>query len=44
MTEPQAPKVAIWLRVLSGLIIALMLAALLYAGVIGLINFPRIGV
>jgi hypothetical protein len=44
MTESRAPKVATWLRVLSGLMIALMLAALLYASVIGLINFPRIGV
>ena len=44
MTEPQTPKVATWLPVLSGLIIALMLAGLVYAGVIGLINLPRIGV
>lgn len=44
MTEPQAPKIASWLHILSGLIIALMLAALLYASIIGLINFPRIGV
>ena len=33
-----------WLRVLSGLIIVLILVSLLYASVIGLINFQRIGV
>jgi hypothetical protein len=44
MTEPAPPKAAIWLQLLSGLIIALMLAALIYTGVIGLINLARIGV
>jgi hypothetical protein len=33
-----------WLRILSGLTIALILAAVLYAGAIGLVNFWRIGV
>jgi hypothetical protein len=33
-----------WLRILSGLIIALIVVALLYAGVIALMNLPRIGV
>jgi hypothetical protein len=33
-----------WVGVLSGLIIALIVAALLYAGAIGLLNLQRIGV
>jgi hypothetical protein len=33
-----------WLRILSGLIIALLLAALLYTSAIGLLNLQRIGV
>jgi hypothetical protein len=44
MAAPEAPQSSTWLQVLSGLIIALILAALIYAGIIGLINFRRIGV
>jgi hypothetical protein len=44
MAEQEALAGRTWLRVLSGLIIALILVSLLYAGVIGLINFQRIGV
>jgi hypothetical protein len=44
MAEWEAPAGSTWLRILSGLIIALILIALLYAGAIGLINLPRIGV
>jgi hypothetical protein len=44
MTEQEALPGKAWVRVLSGLIIALILVSLLYASVIGLINFQRIGV
>ncbi|HSJ53491.1 MAG TPA: hypothetical protein VLC52_07050 [Anaerolineae bacterium] len=44
MAEPEALAESTWLRILSGVIIALIVVALLYAGVIGLINLPRIGV
>jgi hypothetical protein len=44
MVGQQAPVRNIWLRILSGFIIGLILAALLYAGAIGLINLQRIGV
>jgi hypothetical protein len=44
MDERATPEGSPWLRILSGLIIALILASLLYASVIGLINYPRIGV
>jgi hypothetical protein len=44
MAEPEASAESIWLRILSGVIIALIVVALLYAGAIGLINLPRIGV
>jgi hypothetical protein len=44
MTRWGAPAGRTWLRILSGLIIALILIALLYTGAIGLINLPRIGV
>jgi hypothetical protein len=44
MAEPEASAESIWLRILSGVIIALIVVALLYAGTIGLINLPRIGV
>ena len=44
MAEQKAPAGGIWLRVLGSLIIALMFAALIYAAVIGLSNFQRIGV
>jgi hypothetical protein len=44
MNEQAAPAGSTWLRVLSGLIMALILVALLYAGAIGLLNMQRIGV
>jgi hypothetical protein len=44
MVEPAIPEGCAWLRILSSLIIALILVSLLYACVIGLINFQRIGV
>jgi hypothetical protein len=44
MAEQEAPTGSTWLRFLSGLIIGLILVALLYASVIGLINIQRIGV
>jgi hypothetical protein len=44
MDEQGSPAGSTWLRVLSGLIIALILVALLYAGAIGLLNIQRIGV
>ena len=44
MADQEAPAGGIWLRILSGLIITLMFAALIYAAVIGLSNFQRIGV
>ena len=44
MTEIESSRGSPWLRLLSGLIIAVMTAALLYAVVIGLLNFQRIGV
>lgn len=44
MAEPEASAGSTWLHILSMVIIALIVAALLYAGAIGLINLPRIGV
>jgi hypothetical protein len=44
MAEPEAQAESTWLRILSGVIIALIVAALLYAGAIGLINLQRIRV
>jgi hypothetical protein len=44
MAELGASAEGTWLRILSGVIIALIVVALLYAGAIGLINLPRIGV
>jgi hypothetical protein len=44
MAEPKASAGSTWLHILSMVIIALIVAALLYAGAIGLINLPRIGV
>jgi hypothetical protein len=44
MVERAAPAGGTWLRILSGLIIALILVSLLYASIIGVINFQRIGV
>jgi hypothetical protein len=44
MTEVESPRGYSWLRLLSGLIIAVMTAALLYTVIISLLNFQRIGV
>jgi hypothetical protein len=44
LAEWHARAQGIWLRILSGLIIALIVIALLYAGVIALMNLQRIGV
>ncbi len=44
MAEQETSAGGTWLRILSGVIIALILATLLYAGAIGLINLQRIGV
>ena len=44
MAEPEDSAGSTWLHILSMVIIALMVAALLYAGAIGLMNLPRIGV
>jgi hypothetical protein len=44
MVEPEASAGSTWLHILSMVIIALIVVALLYAGAIGLINLPRIGV
>ena len=44
MAEPEASAGSTWLHILSVVIIALIVAALLYAGAIGLMNLPRIGV
>jgi hypothetical protein len=44
MAEPEASAGSTWLHILSMVIIALIVAALLYAGAIGLMNIQRIGV
>jgi hypothetical protein len=44
MAEQEASAGSTWLRILSGVIIALIIVALLYAGAIGLMNMQRIGV
>jgi hypothetical protein len=44
MAEPEASAGSTWLHILSMVIIALIVVALLYAGAIGLMNLPRIGV
>jgi hypothetical protein len=44
MAQAEPANASGWLRVLSGLVIAVVMAALLYAVVIGLMNFQRIGV
>jgi hypothetical protein len=40
----QTPAAGTWVRILSGMIIALMIGALLYTILIGLLNLQRIGV
>ena len=44
VVEQQTPAAGTWVRILSGMIIALMIGALLYATLIGLLNLQRIGV
>ncbi len=44
MAEQETPAAGTWVRILSGVIIAFIVAALLYTGVIGLLNLQRIGV
>jgi hypothetical protein len=44
MAEPEKPTANTWVRLLGGVIIALILATLVYTGVIGLLNLQRIGV
>jgi len=44
MAEPEASAGSTWLHILSMVIIALIVAALLYAGAIGLMNIQRIRV
>jgi hypothetical protein len=44
MAELEKPVAETWVRLLGGLIIALMVVAIIYTGVIGLLNLSRIGV
>ena len=44
MADQKAPAAGLWLRLLSSLIMTLICAAMIYAAVIGLSNFQRIGV
>ena len=44
MAEPEKPAADTWVRILGGVIIALIIVALIYTGVIGLLNLQRIGV
>jgi hypothetical protein len=44
VTEQRSSAEGTWVRLLSGVIIALIVAVVLYAGVIGLLNLQRIGV
>jgi hypothetical protein len=44
MAELEKPAAETWVRLLGGLIIALMVVAIIYTGVIGLLNLSRIGV
>ena len=44
MAEPEKPAAETWVRLLGGLIIALMVVTIIYTGVIGLLNLSRIGV
>jgi hypothetical protein len=44
MAEHEASAGSTWLHILTMVIIALIVAALLYAGAIGLMNIQRIGV
>jgi hypothetical protein len=44
VAEQETAAAGTWVRILSGVIIALMVAALLYTTLIGLLNLQRIGV
>jgi hypothetical protein len=44
MAELEKPAAETWVRLLGRLIIALMVVAIIYTGVIGLLNLSRIGV
>ena len=44
MAEGEKPAGETWVRLLGGAIIALIVVALVYTGVIGLLNLSRIGV
>jgi hypothetical protein len=44
MAEAERPRADTWVRLLGGVIIALIVVALLYTGIIGLANLSRIGV
>ena len=44
MAEQEKPAAGAWVRLLGGVIIALIVVALVYTGVISLLNLSRIGV
>jgi hypothetical protein len=44
MADQEKPGADIWVRLLGGAIIALIVVALVYTGVISLLNLSRIGV
>jgi hypothetical protein len=44
MPEQEKPVADTWVRILGGMVIALIVVALIYTGVIGLLNLSRIGV
>ena len=44
MAVQQTPAAGAWVRILSGVIIAFLVGALLYTTLIGLLNLQRIGV
>jgi hypothetical protein len=44
VAEQPTPAAGTWVRILSGVIIAFMVGALLYTTLIGLLNLQRIGV
>jgi hypothetical protein len=44
VAEQETASAGTWVRILSGVIIACIVAALLYASVISLLNLQRIGV
>lgn len=44
MTEQEKSAANTWVRLLGGVMIALIVIAIVYTGVIGLLNLSRIGV